>query len=96
MESKPHERIDLLSVNIFQTKKSILIVMKTCLRETDEAIWESPFQLTPPPRPLFLSNIFITHLKNEPPPLILGGGVRKLWNLKKIKVKNNQGPLPPK
>ena len=45
MESKPHERIDLLSVNIFQTKKSILIVMKTCLRETDEAIWESPFQL---------------------------------------------------
>ena len=62
MESKPHERIDLLSVNIFQTKKSILIVMKTCLRETDEAIWESPFQLTPPPRPLFLSNIFITPL----------------------------------
>ena len=54
MESKPHERIDLLSVNIFQTKKSILIVMKTCLRETDEAIWESPFQLTPPlPAPYF-------------------------------------------
>ena len=58
--------------------------MKTCLRETDEAIWESPFQLPPPP------------------PFFWGGGggggvgVRKLWNLKKIKVKNNQGPLPPK
>ena len=48
VESKPHERIDLLSVNIYQTKKSISIAMKTWLRKTDEAIWEPPsFQLTP-------------------------------------------------
>ena len=36
VESKPHERIDLLitaSVNIYQTKKSIPIVMKTFLKE---------------------------------------------------------------
>ena len=33
VESKPHWRIDLLitaSMNIYQTKKSILLVMKTC------------------------------------------------------------------
>ena len=33
IKSKPHERIDLLitaSVDIYQTKKSIPIVMKTC------------------------------------------------------------------
>ena len=33
VKSKPHERIDLLitaSVDIYQTKKSIPIVMKTC------------------------------------------------------------------
>ena len=55
VKSKPHERIDPLitaSVNIDQTK--ILVVMKTCLRKTDETIWKSPFvrlsplQLTPP------------------------------------------------
>ena len=40
VESKPHERIDLLTVNIYQAKKSISIVIKTCLRKTDEAIWE--------------------------------------------------------
>ena len=37
VDSKPHERIDLLlikaSVNIYQTKKSIPIVMKTCFSE---------------------------------------------------------------
>ena len=42
VESKPHERTDLLPVDIYQTKKSISIVMKTCLRKTDEAIWEIP------------------------------------------------------
>ena len=33
VKSKPHEKIDLLitaSVNIYQTKKSIPIAMKTC------------------------------------------------------------------
>ena len=33
VKSKPHERIDLLittSVNIYQTKKSIPVVMETC------------------------------------------------------------------
>ena len=44
VESKPHERIDLLSGNIYQTKKSISIVIQTWLRKTDETIWESsPF-----------------------------------------------------
>ena len=36
VESKPHKRIDLLitaSVNIYQTKKSIPIIMKTFLKE---------------------------------------------------------------
>ena len=36
VECKPHERIDLLigaSVNIYQTKKSIPIAMKTFLKE---------------------------------------------------------------
>ena len=36
VESKPHERIDILitaSVNIYQTKNSIPIVMKTFLKE---------------------------------------------------------------
>ena len=42
VESKPHERTGLLPVDIYQTKKSISIVMKTCLRKTDEAIWEIP------------------------------------------------------
>ena len=80
VESKPHERIDLLTVNIYQTKKSISIVIKTCVRKTDEAIWESPLSTNH----LFPSNFFITPLcpnfKNEkhrrppPSPLILGGG----------------------
>ena len=36
VESKPHERINLLiiaSVNIYQTKKSIPIIIKTFLKE---------------------------------------------------------------
>ena len=47
VESKPRESIDLLSVNIYQTKISIPIVMKRCLRKTDEAIWDPP-KRTPP------------------------------------------------
>ena len=56
VESKPHEKIDLLitaSMNICQTKKRkkiIPIVMKTCFSEkkkkTDETVWN-------PPHPLF-------------------------------------------
>ena len=55
IESRPHERTDLLitvSVNIYQTKKikkSIPTVMKTCFSERKlmEQFGNSPFQLTP-------------------------------------------------
>ena len=58
VKSKPHERIDLLiaaSVNIYQTKKSIPIVMKACFSrgklmkqfEKPPFLREPPFQLTP-------------------------------------------------
>ena len=75
VESKPHEKIDLLitaSMNIYQTKKEkkiIPIVMKTCFSEKkkQKKLMKQfgtphpppPFQLTP----LFLSNFFMT-----PPP----------------------------
>ena len=60
-------------------KKSIPIVMKTCLRKTDEAIWEppTPFLREPPPFeliPLFFHNLpLCPNFKKEKPPIILGG-----------------------
>ena len=90
VESKPHERIDLLitaSVNIYQTKKSIPIVMKTFLKEKWWNNLETPLSKRTPlsTNPLSLSNFFMTPLfvrisktKTPPPPLILGGG-EKLW-----------------
>ena len=58
VESKPHERVDLLmkQVSIFtrqKKKKSIPIVMKTCLSEGKlmKEFGNPLFQLTPPPPP---------------------------------------------
>ena len=62
VESKPHERIDLLitaSVNIYQTKKSIPIVMKTCFSE-GKLIKQFGTLLST--NPLSLSNFFVTLL----------------------------------
>ena len=67
VESKPHEKMDLLikaSVNIYQKKKEKKKYSnsnKNMLfwRKTHETIWDPlPFQLTP----LFLSNFLITPL----------------------------------
>ena len=89
VESKPHERIDLLittRVNISQTKKekkSIPTVMKTCF---SEGKLMKQFEPPPPPpllrEPSYFSAIFLwppslsKFLKQEPPPhpLILKGG----------------------
>ena len=65
IESRPHERTDLLitvSVNIYQTKKikkSIPTVMKTCFSERKlmEQVGNSPFQLTPYFWAIFLWNL---------------------------------------
>ena len=91
VESKPHERIDLLitaRVNVYRTKKSISIVMKTFLeKKKKETIWRLPFLREPSSpfstNPLSLSNFFMTPLfvriskRNPPHPhLILEG--RKL------------------
>ena len=83
VESKPHERIDLLiaaNMNVYQTKKrtkSISIVIKTCFSEEKLIkqfgnllfLKELPFQLIP----LILSNFSMTsyplcpNFKNKPP-----------------------------
>ena len=87
VESKPHERIDLLiteSVNIYQTKKEEKKYSSNnedilFWRKTDETIWKfPPFYLTP----LFLRQFFHDHplcpnFKNKKPPTSTGG--RKLW-----------------
>ena len=84
VESKPHERIDLLitaSMKIYQTKKSIPILMKTFLKEKWWNNLEPPFLREPP----FWTNPFISeqffhnsHLclnfKSKNLPLILWGG----------------------
>ena len=89
MESKPHERIDLLiteSVNINQRKKekkysnsneNILF-----WRKTNKTIWkppflrEPPFTLTPPiSEQFFRDPLFVQILNARTPRLILGG-----WN----------------
>ena len=88
VEIKPHKKIDLLitaSVNIYQTKKGIPIIMKTFLKEK----WSNmePFKENPPfsTNPLSLSNFFITPLlvwiskTRTPPPNSRG---RKLRGIK--------------
>ena len=89
VESKPHERMDLLitaSVNIYQTKKKYFnnnenFSARKVMKQSGTPLpflRESSFQLTPYlwaifPWPLSLSKF----QKQDPPPLILGG--RKLW-----------------
>ena len=75
MESKPHERIDLLiaaNMNVYQTKKrtkSISIVIKTCFSE-EKLIKQ--FGNSPPPLlrepPAFSTNLPISEqLFHDPP-----------------------------
>ena len=84
VESKPHERIDLLitaSMNIYQTKKekSIPIVMKVCFSE-EKLIKQ--FRLPPfPPisEQFFHDSLLCPNYKNKNLPVLLGGrGRRKL------------------
>ena len=86
VDSKPHERIDLLiraSVNVYQTKKekkSIPVVMKTCFSEGKLIIQfgNPPSKrtlLTNPPIPeqFFHDLSLCPNFKNKKLPLILGG-----------------------
>ena len=72
MESKAHERIDLLitaSLNIYQTKKCIPIIMKKCFSEGKliKHFVNTPFLREPLSfhfqlNPLSLNNFFMTSL----------------------------------
>ena len=50
--------------------------MKTCLRTTDEAIWDPPLSNNPPISEHFFHNppLYPNFKNKNPPPLILGGG----------------------
>ena len=87
-KSKPHERIDILitaSANIYQTKKSIPIVMKKCFSQgklmkqfgNSPFLRDPPFNKPPISEQFFHDPPFVQILKTRYlPPLILreGGG----------------------
>ena len=78
VESKPHERIDLLitaSMNIYQIKKSNEIVMKAFLKEKWWNNLEAPVSKRTPlfqPIPYLWVIFYDPQQETPPPPLILG------------------------
>ena len=90
-KSKPHERIDILitaSANIYQTKKSIPIVMKKCFSQgklmkqfgNSSFLRDPPFNKPPYFWAIFSWSPFCPNFKNKiPPPPNFKGGWRKLY-----------------